>query len=56
MPYILNSLLMTYPYACRFEQKVRYIYLGASRGEESTIATTINDNQREYDVELNIPP
>ena len=38
------------------ELKVRYTYLGASRGEESTIATTINDSQREYDVELNILP
>ena len=38
------------------ELKVRYTYLGTSRGEESTIATTINDNQREYDVELNILP
>ena len=36
--------------------KVRYTYLGASRGEESTIATTINENQREYDVVLNILP
>ncbi len=38
------------------ELKVRYTYLGASRGEESTIATTINESQREYEVELNILP
>lgn len=38
------------------ELKVRYTYLGASRGEESTIATTVNESQREYDVELNILP
>ena len=38
------------------ELKVRYTYLGASRGEESTIATTIDERQREYDVELNILP
>ena len=38
------------------ELKVRYTYLGTSRGEESTIATTINAIQREYDVVLNILP
>lgn len=38
------------------ELKVRYAYLGLPRGEESTIATTINDSQREYDVELDILP
>ena len=34
--------------------KVRYTYLSAPRGEESTVATITDGNQHGYDVELNI--